>query len=295
MKDDINNIYIPLIPGLISVFKEVDRTKHDPNTVYKIDEFVSTIVPVLARRNPSWEFISPKNEYASTASDGTKVVRRFNVYGDGELLGTVWKESNGYCPVYAYDNERLKAKRQRGYYKSTQDKTKAVREIERSFYSKTDDELLVKAREQAFTMAYGVAAQRSGAWMRERMRLEEAALDYVLENWGSLGPLVVKDDPERVAKVPQIREAAHEGEEFKAEAVNGRVTTVLIRRDRYLTVRKGASEDIKKEYTSDTLPSELRLAIGFLKLQDPGGFIPGVGVRASADTFLVLDKENEGG
>jgi hypothetical protein len=290
VKDIILNNYIEL--GAPNVLKE-EKKAEATGDKYRLNPFLARLILPLARRNPQWLFIHSHDKRTPLDSDGVRDVTHFIVYEGGEELGWIRRGTRWGSgineQVFEFDNSRLRSKRQRGGSTMTKDRARAIRTIENTFYAKTNEEWVAIARNVVATKTNQISASAGVEVMRTKSRLGEPLWDYALGRWDTVGPEICASEAE-AAKVPEQVETVRQTGEIHDKWTNSKVWVVVLRGSRYL-VEHQANREVVQVMESDELPDRLRLGIGMLKLQEVGEMIPGIGVRAADDVFMVTEEE----
>lgn len=223
----------------------------------------------------------------------------------GQNLGAVtyghrWGK-HGRTDVLEVHNHRVSAARERANCFSTSDVKAAIREVKKSFYEKTVDELLNEACTEAHSAIYN-AKNAPQSKVRNTKRGMEGQVfelvDYVLDhhkehfsvwldtkrNWPSGKTLEMINS---MAENQTILDTVEEVE----RAFQSNRTALIIKNQGGYILR------IDKEVKlcdDSTLPENIRAKLGMLKLVEESQVISNVGCRVNKETFVVvLDATEE--
>lgn len=244
----------------------------------------------LMRERPTWRYKAKQDFFR--ASYGERRANSFDIYDGDEVLGRLWLEYHwrDSTPRFFFDNFRLKQSRQRHMANYTTKPDMAAKRIVKAFHLKTPSERALDND----TIIRSVVSKASGdtSWPMRKARaaVEAAAFKYALENWETF-----KDKLEgSVSKLDLLGlHKAHEDVltlSDRVSAGSGR-TVNLGPNGTYLIGRRVGDGYETQTLSDDTLPDDLRSALGLLKLVEDGNVIPGIGVRANASVFFVMDKQ----
>ena len=248
----------------------------------------------LVKRNPKWKLVVdgwPVN------TDGKRRVKKFWVYQDSERLGWVAVGHN-YTTNNAsitFDSPTLSMTRERKQYNETGSEDTAVRVIEKNFFAKPLEQVLL----EQIGVARGVIEEFTGNKQRTLRGLREdinpSILSYVWANIDTLrGELVANygatdrliDDTlaaqEALENIIPISKATRAEHGWVAHMV-------LIREGTYYTYEFGAELPPIVSYTTDTLPPNIKGKLGMLKLVEAKNLITGIGARINENTYVVLE------
>ena len=248
----------------------------------------------LVKRNPKWKLVVdgwPVN------TDGKRRVKKFWVYQDSERLGWVAVGHN-YTTNNAsitFDSPTLSMTRERKQYNETGSEDTAVRVIEKNFFAKSLEQVLL----EQIGVAKGVIEEFTGNKQRTLRGLREdinpSILSYVWANIDTLrGELVANygatdrliDDTlaaqEALENITPISKAIRSEHGWVAHMV-------LIREGTYYTYEFGAELPPIVSYTTDTLPPNIKGKLGMLKLVEAKNLITGIGARINENTYVVLE------
>jgi len=253
-----------------------------------IDPFLKPLVEALALKYPQWTFESLYN----TANHTNKVeeANRFRIVDKREELGVIGKDycSSGYR--FQIDNHRINAMRERGSGMKTIHLDKAIKHVSKFVGKKNINEKLSEARQVAESGLSNVANHKQ--WKMRELWLDNdvsSALQKYLvgvfpDVLTMLDPKLIKELENFPTKVAERLEV----DDMTKQLRLGNMHLVLLDGMDY-AIQKGIEPPTIK--ASEQLPDYMRKAIGLLKLVEDNQVINGVGYRANATTFMVVNKE----
>ncbi len=269
----------------------IDTHKHG-----KVDEVHGTIDRVvyrLATLNPLWTF---RVRDISTNFQGVKSAMGFDVFEQGEKLGTIARTYRGGTNVIGISNDRIAKGRSRGDTYHTEDAEKAVLKAKKMFFRLKPDERVAQAEKAATDV------MSSQAWNRERAKAQEdsvirkAAMEYF--SGAGLAHFMAHIESQPPSVSAPILKAAK-----KVEEMQGEMLTIETIRQRFanqgtaLVIKDSGKYLVKVRdnvqlYDDNTLPHEMRSKLGMLKLVEAETFLSNVGCRVNDEVFvLVLDEQ----
>jgi len=248
----------------------------------------------LVKRNPKWKLVVdgwPVN------TDGKRRVKKFWVYQGSEKLGWV-AISHNYTtnnPSITFDSPALSANRERKQYNETGSEDTAVRVIEKNFFAKPLEQVLLEQIGVAKGVIQEFHENKQRVLWGLRDDINPSILRYVWDNIDTLrGELVANygatdrliDDTlaaqEALENITPISKATRSEQGWVAHMV-------LIREGTYYTYEFGAEIPPIVSYTTDTLPPNIKGKLGMLKLVEAKNLITGVGARINENTYVVLE------
>ena len=264
-----------------------DMKKYDYAGVHtKLDPVISQ----LATLNPRWIFIVTGR---TAIGNGMWKASEFEVRMDNEVLGqlgTAHSRSKG--TLITVSNDRIGAKRTRSSAYRTDNPDKAILAAKKSFGRMNVNERLDKAKGEA-----GKTLSKA-SWNKEREYREQANLvNTSMANWvrneGKDLFLEFTKAQMHLAESKRVLDAYEKSQvldmEMKSIAemqeLYGEDKSLLMVKDggKYL-VRMGDKLDM---YEDATLPVDIRMKLGMLKLVEDGEFITEVGCRVSSEIFVL--------
>jgi hypothetical protein len=287
--------YIELI-GYKNVFKREHKSMVNPSAAPPV--LAPVLVPfvdALIEKRPKWKFVATNRAGTVKLDDGTTApsYRFISVYENNEKIGEIdysyTYRKNESQISFAYDNERLAAKRQRGSWTKTTKLDKAVKDVLKAFRPKDTTEIVrermkivggtvshtVQMEARNFTFQYG--------------KLSDQMPNFVMANWEVLSPMMLEAGLQFDPTLPELYEAAEVAKAMgKSIGENGSGLSIIVRPNDYLVVRTSGDVEIK---TSEELPPEVRRKLGMLKLTEVKQYIPDMGIRCAEDTYFITGKD----
>lgn len=264
-----------------------DMKKYEFNGVHtKLDPVISQ----LATLNPRWIFIVTGR---AAIGNGMWKAAEFEVRMDNEVLGGIGlTHSRSKGSLITVSNDRISAKRTRSSAYRTDNPDKAILAAKKSFGRMNVNERLDKAKGEA-----GKTLSKA-SWNKEREYREQANLvNTSMANWvrneGKDLFLEFTKAQMHLAESKRVLDAYEKSQvldmEMKSIAemqeLYGEGKSLLMVKDggKYL-VRMGDKLDM---YEDATLPVDIRMKLGMLKLVEDGEFITEVGCRVSSEIFVL--------
>ena len=249
------------------------------------------VVSRLASLNPLWTFVI----VSSTHDSGyDRVASGFTVKLDGEELGQIglsYMGSKG--RVITISNDRIGKGRTRSDSYRTTDADKAVLTAKKMFGKMNPTERIQKAKDAAERVV------TRASWNKERERTtSQAKIQSELLLWAmGKGHAMFLEYIDKEAQ-PQVKHnvTVHMGKlevldtEMKTiERVQedfGKDKTALVVKDsgKYL-VKIGDKVDL---YDDNTLPQDMRMKVGMLKLVEDEQYLTDVGCKVTSEIFVLL-------
>jgi hypothetical protein len=254
----------------------------------QIDPFIKPLVEALALKYPQWIFESLYN--TTNHTDKVEEACRFKIIDKREELGVIGKEwaSKGYR--FQVDNHRINAMRERGSGMKTIHLDKAIKHVSKFVGKKNINEKLSEARNIAEQGLNNVTNHKQwkmrGLWLDNDISsaLQKYLVGVFPDVLTMLDPKLIKELEDFPTKVAERLEV----DSMMKELRSGNMHLVLLDGMDY-ALQKGSEPPTIK--ASEQLPDYMRRAIGLLKLVEDNQVIHGVGYRANATTFMVVNKE----
>jgi len=270
-----------------NVILHEDMKKH---TFIGVSSILDPVISRLATLNPRWIFIVTGRTYAG---NNEHRACEFEVRMDNEVLGELGLVSSSTRgALITVSNDRISAKRQRGNSYRTDSAEKAILAAKKSFGRMNSSERLDKAKEEA-----GKVLSRA-SWNKERQYREQSNyINTAMHNWvrNEGAPLFMEFVKTQmpVAEAKKVLDADESARVLSMEMKSiaevqqhySKDESLLVVKDggKYL-VRLGDKVDM---YEDTTLPLDVRMKLGMLKLVEDGEFITEVGCRVSSEIFVL--------
>jgi len=266
-----------------------------PADAVRVHALLEPVIAKLAMLYPLWTFTGAGHLSLNTE---TVLLSLFTVECDGEVLGVIERRYEARDYQICITNERIKASMERTSYYKTMNADKAVAKVKKMFSPKTTKEMAKSAREAA-----NKAAQ-SAEWNKTRERddahdilvragkkfvmgdgfpvfMEYVRTHYPLQEYELLKTKM--DTTERAKEELVTIEAVRK---ILRDKVGG---AVVSKRGATYVVEHGDNTEICDD---NTLPEWIRNRIGLLKLIEPDQFVSSTGMRATTNTFVIIEPEN---
>ena len=251
---------------------------------------IDPVISRLATLNPLWMF-EAQSRY--NVQDGF-LVSDFIVKLDGEYLGNIGTSYMGQKgTVIAISNDRIGKNRQRSSSYRTSDADKAVLMAKKMFGKMNPAERLQKAKEAAER----VVSRASWAKERERTQYQSILKNEMLawvENKGYQLFREFIDKEALLSTKKQVLQAEEKVQLLDTEMKTiervqedfGINKTALVVKDagKYL-VRIGDNVEL---YDDNSLPLDIRMKMGMLKLVQDEEYLTDVGCRVTSEIFVLL-------
>lgn len=273
--------------------------KGEPRTEVKIEGNLLLLTEKLAVKYPQWGFVAT-NYWPASASfqPPSYQARGVNVYEGQEHLGDIHVDK--YNPsgrlTYLINNWRIQEAAARGGPIKTKSMDTAVKTVAKMFKAKTLSERMSTAVDIASTMLYHVHQSRSTLFRDSYNHVVHYLAPYIMENYSSIMDTAVKagankDTSERL----ETYYAEHKiTEDMFLRWKNKSGTVVLLKGIKYALLSRDAKGkyDHIQTFSTETLPTHIKQAVGMLKLLDTQQFLKGVGVRVANDVFFITAEAN---
>ena len=267
--------------------EELEKHRSKVVGVYPL---IDPVISRLATLNPLWTF-EAQSRY--NVQDGFNI-SDFVVKLDGEQLGhigTSYMGSRG--TVISISNDRIGKNRQRSNTYRTSDADKAILTAKKMFGKMNPSERIQKAKEAAERVV------SRASWNKERERTQhqsvlKAEMLAWVENKGyqmfmefiekeallSTKKLVLGAE-ERVQKLDTEMKTI---EKVQEDFGNSKTALVVKDSGKYL-VKVGDKVDL---YDDNTLPLDMRMKLGMLKLVQDEEYLTDIGCKVTSEIFVLL-------
>jgi len=252
------------------------------------------VVSRLASLNPLWTFVINNS---GLGMSNNRVASGFTVKLDGEELGTIGLSYMGQRgKVIAICNDRIGKGRQRTDSYRTVDADKAILMAKKMFGKMNPNERISKAKDAAERVV------SRASWNKERDRtLHQGNIKNEMLVWAETKGNALFMEYLKVEAIPSLRHKVTTSME-KVELLDTEMKTIervqqdfsknktaLVVKDtgKYL-VKIGDKVDL---YDDNTLPVDMRMKIGMLKLVEDEQYLTDVGCKVSNEIFVLLVDE----
>jgi hypothetical protein len=257
-------------------------------------DMLDPVVSRLASLNPLWTFVINNS---GMHMGNNRTACGFSVKLDGEELGTIGLSYMGQRgKVIAICNDRIGRGRQRSDSYRTQDADKAILMAKKMFGKMNPNERISKAKDAAERVV------TRASWNKERERTQHQSLiKNEMLAWAETKGLAMFMEFVKKETIPSLRHKVTVSME-KVELLDTEMKTIervqadfsknktaLVVKDsgKYL-VKIGDKVDL---YDDNTLPVDMRMKMGMLKLVEDEQYLTDVGCKVSSEIFVLLVDE----
>jgi hypothetical protein len=272
------------LPNVLMAYrKDLDRLPP------KINSRLSELTYAVAKKHPQWTLVASK----FYVNDSHYTVTAMGVYEGDEKLGVIGEDFVGRERVFQISNHRIRASKIRGSSTRTKDLNKALKIIGKMFGAKTQVEILSSLCGRVGDTVKSARDFESNNRHNLFSQVFYKLRSHMEKNWGKFEPIVLEagEDPQVLEKL-----RAHLDREVLLEGVYRCVVknhgvVVQIRGAEYVVCKRDTPAKTMRNFTSETLPLEIKAAIGMLKLVDEGSFIADKGFKYSDDEFYIMVED----
>lgn len=253
-----------------------------PKDEYRTTKMLNEFIGALVKDRPSWRFVA-------TNTYNRNEVSAFEIYQDGELIGTV---SRGYYhgnPCLEMSNHRIEAGRQRSGGYRTKDVTKAVAKAKKLFSRKNAGERVQEAMKKVRAIIDDVRRGKEYELRRNTHNVELAMLEYTrgeglaaFNAFLQASPSIHQSTLKAQENVSTLEQELVTVNAFTDPQQN---TVTIVRVDDQYILN---TNNVFTMRNDQTLSEELRGKLGMLKLVNAQQIVEGVGCRVDDDTFVLL-------
>lgn len=273
--------------------------KGEPREEVKVQENLLLLTEKLAVKYPQWSFVTT-NYWPASAATPSYQARGINVYEGQEKLGDIHVDKFNPSGTFTYliNNWRIQEASTRGGPTKTKSMDAAVKVVGKMFKARTLSERMSNAVGIASTLLYHVHQSRATLFRDSYNHVVHYLVPYIMENYPNIMDIAVqaganKDTSERL-ETYYAEHKITEGMFLCWKNKSG--TVVLLKGIEYALLSrdaKGKYEHIQT-FSTETLPTHIKQAVGMLKLLDTQQFLKGVGVRVANDVFFITAEANNG-
>jgi len=271
--------------------KSMDKEGLKMSGVYGM---LDPVVSRLASLNPLWTFVIVSSTHDSGSN---RVASGFKVKLDGEELGQIGLSYMGQRgKVIAISNDRIGKGRQRSDSYRTVDADKAILTAKKMFGKMNPSERISKAKDAAERVV------TRASWNKERERTQhQRNLKNEMLAWAETKGHAMFLEYLKAEAIPSLRHKVTVSME-KVELLDTEMKTIervqedfsknktaLVVKDsgKYL-VKIGDNVEL---YDDNTLPVDMRMKMGMLKLVEDEQYLTDVGCKVSSEIFVLLVDE----
>ena len=262
-----------------------EAEKSAQRKIVGVQAFMHPFIEALAVKHPEWKFVC--NGVGRLSAEAAEA-NQFKVFEKREELGILTKEYYSRQNAYGIRNERVSATLERGWSKKTTKLDKAIKLVEKTFYTKNNQELY----EQGVSVANDTLdrfcdKKRSEINSRWRGLMEEVQ-GFVLNNFGLFVDKLTEEHKKLAFNLPTLVEEHDEVSNMYLAFRKGLTYNIVIQGSDYLV---GESQQDLTIISSDKLPEGIKRKLGMLKLVNAGDAVHGAGIRVNDNTFVVVKGE----
>jgi len=247
----------------------------------------------LFAKNPSWCFELDQTWHSAT-TDAKIIFHSFKVMdSNGVKLGEVGQDwrygQGGKVQLYVIYNKRFQKSNKR-----TASLPTAMRDIQKTFRADTHDELTDTAMDKFVDISRAQARTKTQHLNRSRNEVKDAAYTFAMRadqknNFADYCKKHNKGADEALSSGAKLQLEIKTIEDIVNMYAMHR-TCLLIRHENSWIMRIA---DDAKVCNDSSLPNDVRMKLGMLKLVDDDQFIENVGCRVNSYTFVVTLEQGE--
>jgi len=271
--------------------KSLDKEGLKLSGVY---DMLDPVVSRLASLNPLWTFVVNNS---GMHMGNNRTACGFSVKLDGEELGTIGLSYMGQRgKVIAICNDRIGKGRQRSDSYRTQDADKAILMAKKMFGKMNPSERIQKAKDAAERVV------TRASWNKERERTQHQSLvKNEMLAWVETKGLATFMEFIKAEAIPSLKHKVTTSmekvvlldtemqtiEKVQEDFSNNKTALVVKDLGKYL-VKIGDKVDL---YDDNTLPLDMRMKMGMLKLVEDEQYLTDVGCKVTNEIFVLLVDE----
>jgi hypothetical protein len=271
--------------------KSLDKEGLKMTGVYSM---LDPVVSRLASLNPLWTFVINNS---GMHMGSARVASGFIVKLDGEELGQIGLSYMGQRgKVICISNDRIGKGRQRTDSYRTVDADKAILMAKKMFGKMNPNERIQKAKDAAERVV------SRASWNKERERTQHQSLvKNEMLAWVETKGLATFMEFIKVEAIPSLKHKVTTSmekvvlldtemktiEKVQEDFSNSKTALVVKDTGKYL-VKIGDKVDL---YDDNTLPLDMRMKIGMLKLVEDEQYLTDVGCKVTSEIFVLLVDE----
>lgn len=260
------------------------RKVNPPSKPVRLADRLAPLAYEAAKKFPKWMFRgAPQWGY-----DDKMEVPKLSVYENREKIGTLSINTTRTGAKYVIESDRITMARKRGDGAQTGDIKKALALMAKHFGSKTIEEKSLAAYNKVASAIGSSHSNKQMDYNNSVSALLRHLTVYALENFEvtAAAAIAAGGNAGQINGIPETREDRDTVSTIHNALHGKRGRFVMIDGSNYIMSK---SLDFKPEiYSTDTLPAQIKLSIGLLKLLEDNHFMKDVGFRLNATTFYVL-------
>ena len=249
-----------------------------------------TLITMLQRTNPTWEFVCRDWGMQYTDQDGQMVIRydSFSVLVDDEIIGLVETEFWRGAATYSIDCKALRNKRERGSRTFAKCPKKAASIIAKNFAAPTHAEIISQAAGLISGASSELVTSAQRKLGRAREKVQDAMSTFALSNMDMFLDYTGVDK-EHVHDFI-VADSENADTTCLREAVVNKKYSIVQERGASL-ITANCAGDIVVVHSPTQLPEHMKAGYSLLKLAKAGEHIPGVGMRTGEHIYMIMETE----
>ena len=278
------------IGNYTNLMAEIPKTRTESGPA-KLCPFMEPLMTKLALTHPEWTIVGSQPRWH--LNDEFFQVQKFTIYAGHEIVGRInrdgWRD-DGSDYKYEIFNDRVRQTRERSGGMRTKDMKKALKAIDKFFFTTTDEERRFKAVSEMASHINSVTWGTQRALADVYNLLMPAMANYIVSNMDELRPVLEERGvgASTLDKLAAKLEPYNSMVEVSTARANKTGTIVTIVKDRYMLMHD-SDPTTHVIVTSQQMDPAMAGKIAILKVydndKDP---LDGVGMRLNAHTFYVL-------
>jgi len=255
-----------------------------PSKPVRLTDKLAPLAYEAAKKFPKWVFMGiPQWGYNDRME-----VSNLHVYENREKVGTLSTNTTRNGAKYVISNDRIKQASKRGDAMQTADIKKALKLMAKSFGGKTIEE---KSRAAYDELASALGSSHTAKQMDYNNAVGVLLRNlkvYALENFEvtAAAAIAAGGNAKQINGIPETRDDRDTVATVYDALHNKHGRFVMLNGSDYIVTKSINFEP--EVYSTDTLPIQIKLSIGLLKLIEDNNFMRAVGFRLNATTFYVL-------
>jgi len=265
---------------------------------------IGKLIGQLAWTRPNWTFVMTEKNQPEYNNAELITTDEFMIFDKLEAIGLVEESENwdGGPHHIHITNNRIKQDLSNQSSRITTKVKRAVQIINKDVYRLTVEELLstsskaIAGKMDSANSSLSMALRRRfdpiSEWVRQQLLSKSPQFIELAEKMGSA---------DIVSAFTKAADSNALGLSVVGNITAGKGKMVVILEDEYHIAAMGGlkfpSDNFNKrfiKYRREGLPEELHTALALLKLTEPNTFINGVGFKASATEFFIVEEVNLG-
>jgi hypothetical protein len=261
-----------------------DAVSQDRAGRSKVHPFMAQLIEALQVKRPNWEFEASSYGTVNHSGEVNDILHSsFDIYDNGEKLASIDKEFKNNGHVYAVKNHRLVAARERGLWTNRKNLKDITAVILKNVYPHTVAEIADAKYKASHSSAQSASYKARQLHTRAIERLAAPALEFLSSQWNAFMAVPTGNThaDEAKEKFFELRDNAEAAKVFATSP-----HWVVVERPRDFIVQPVGKEAYA--CSLESMPDQVKMALGLLKMTEKDTLINDVGVRTDVDTFFIL-------